>query len=102
MIRRLRAVALVLALLALAASPASPAENFTVRDVDGPTAFAFDGFVTVVVGGTATTAPAASTGRFVADGRGHLNDGVRTLVVGGTVLRQTFRCTYVVNPNGTG
>jgi hypothetical protein len=103
MIRRLHVVVLVLGVLALAAPLAAWGEpSFTVRDVDGATAFAFDGFVTVAVGGTPTTAPAAATGRFVADGRGNLNDGVRTLVVGGTVLHQTFRCTYVVNSNGTG
>ena len=72
--------------------------GFSLRDVDGPTAFAFDGFATV---GT-VVAPAAAVGRFTADGNGHLRDGVRTLVVGGTVFPQTFTCTYTVNPNGTG
>ena len=103
MITRLRAVVLALAVLALASPLAAWGEpSFTVRDVDGPTAFAFDGFVTVVVGGTPTAVPAASTGRFVADGRGMLNDGVRTLVVGGQAVEQTFRCSYVVNADGTG
>jgi hypothetical protein len=76
--------------------------SFSVRDVQGPTAFAFDGFVNV---GTATApvfAPAASIGRFVADGRGRLTDGVRTLSIGGVPSQQTFECTYTVNPNGTG
>jgi hypothetical protein len=72
--------------------------GFSVRDVQGPTAFAFDGFVTV----GAVVAPAASVGRFVADGNGHLRDGVRTLVVAGTTLHQTFTCDYTVNANGTG
>jgi len=89
-----------LTMLAVACLVASVADagDFSVKDVDGPTAFAFDGFVTV--GGV--MAPAAAVGRFVADGRGNLNDGVRTLVVGGTTLHQTFSCTYTVNADGTG
>jgi len=90
-------VALLLALVCLVA-PGAEAGGFTVRDVDGPSAFNFDGFV--FIGGTAV--PAASTGRFTADGRGNLTDGVRTLVVGGTPFEQTFTCTYTVNSNGTG
>ena len=39
-------------------------DRFSLRDVDGPTAFAFDGFATV---GT-VVAPAAAVGRFTADG----------------------------------
>jgi len=76
------------------AAPIAEAQHFSVRDIDGPTAFAFDGFV--------NAAPAAAVGRFTADGDGRLNDGVRTLVVGGTVLHQTFTCDYTVNPDGTG
>ena len=108
MILRLRTAALVLALICLIAPLAradasddqggSSQAEFSVRDVQGATAFAFDGFATV----GAVVAPAAAVGRFVADGRGHLNDGVRTLVVGGTTLHQTFTCTYTVNSNGTG
>jgi len=104
MIRRFRAAVLVLAVTCVLAPVAEANDNddrgggFSVRDVDGPMAFAFDGFATV----GAAMAPAASVGRFVADGRGHLNDGVRTLVVGGTTLHQTFTCTYSVNSNGTG
>ena len=58
-----------LTMLAVACLVASVADagDFSVKDVDGPTAFAFDGFVTV--GGV--MAPAAAVGRFVADGRGN-------------------------------
>jgi hypothetical protein len=73
-------------------------DGFSVRDIAGPMAFAFDGVVTV----DTVAAPAAAVGRFIADGHGQLTDGVRTLVVGGTVLQQTFTCTYTVDPNGTG
>jgi hypothetical protein len=106
MIRTLLAVVFVLAITS-ALAPVVEADQrggadqgggFSVRDVDGPTAFAFDGFATV----GAAMAPAAAVGRFVADGAGRLNDGVRTLVVGGTTFHQTFECTYSVNHNGTG
>src|SRR5687767_7653229 len=78
---RLGTVVLTLAIACLVApnADAGDGKSFSLRDVDGPTAFDFDGFVTV--GGTLV--PAASIGRFVADGRGNLNDGERTLVVGG-------------------
>lgn len=104
MMRRSRAIVLVLALACVLAAVAEAGEGdgrgggFSLRDVDGPTAFAFDGHVFT---GTAM-APAAAVGRFVADGRGHLTDGVRTLVVGGATFHQTFTCTYTVDPNGTG
>lgn len=100
--RTLCSVALLLALACLAARAVEAAPGFSVKDVDGPTAFAFDGFATVVVGGTPTQVPAAAIGRFTADGNGNLTDGVRTLVVGGTTLHQIFTCTYTVNPDGTG
>src|SRR5881628_1516602 len=38
----------------------------------------------------------------VADGDGSITDGVRTLVAGGAAIRQTFTCSYTVNPDGTG
>src|SRR5687768_9569523 len=95
------AVALMLAFACLVA-PAAEAGEFSVRDVDGPTAFAFDGFVGPVGGSVAAMAPAAAVGRFVADGDGRLNDGVRTLVVAGAAVHQTFTCSYTVNPDGTG
>ncbi len=73
---------------------------FSERDVQGPYGFAFDGFVGTT--GTSPGAPVASVGRFTSDGRGNLEDGVRTLVVGGTAVPQTFKCTYSVNGDGTG
>ncbi|TMQ27186.1 MAG: hypothetical protein E6K82_02685 [Candidatus Rokuibacteriota bacterium] len=36
---------------------------------------------------------AAAVGRFIADGRGNLTDGVRTLVVGGAMLEAFFTAT---------
>jgi len=102
MTSRLGTVVLTLALACLVAPAVDAGEReprFSVRDVDGPTAFDFDGFVTF--GGTLV--PAASVGRFVADGHGNLTDGERTLMVGGAaVLSQHFTCTYTVRSNGMG
>ena len=98
---RLATVVLTLAIACLMAPnvDAGDGRSYSLRDVDGPTAFDFDGFVNV--GGTLV--PAASAGRFVADGRGNLNDGERRLVVGGTALPlQHFTCTYNVRSNGLG
>jgi len=78
--------------------PASAARDFSDADVRGSYGTALDGFVATAAG----SAPAAAVGRFVADGAGTIYNGVRTLVVGGTVTRQTFTCTYSVAPNGTG
>ncbi|PYN89574.1 MAG: hypothetical protein DMD87_05225 [Candidatus Rokuibacteriota bacterium] len=102
MYRTLCAVASILAIVCLVAPVVDAAPGFSAKDVDGPTAFDFDGFVTVLLGGTPTTVPAAAMGRFVADGDGSITDGVRTLVAGGAAIRQTFTCSYTVNPDGTG
>lgn len=90
---------LTVACLVAPAVDAGERRSFSERDVDGPTAFDFDGFVTV----GNTLVPAASVGRFVADGHGNLTDGERRLVVGGTALPlQHFTCTYEVRANGMG
>jgi hypothetical protein len=102
---RLATVVLTLAITCLMAPnvDAGDGKSFSNRDVDGPTAFDFDGFVTDPAG-SGTLVPAASVGRFVADGRGNLLEGERTLMVGGTFLfqQQHFTCTYDVRPNGMG
>jgi hypothetical protein len=67
----------MVAFAVLLVAVADAAQEFSNKDVDGPMAFAFDGFVTA---GTATV-PAAATGRFTADGRGNIADGARTLVI---------------------
>jgi hypothetical protein len=99
--RTIWTVASILAIVCLAAAPAEAAPDFSNKDVEGPTTFEFDGFVTVPAPGGTATVPAAAIGRFVADGNGNITDGVRTLVVGGTTLRQTFTCSYNVNADGT-
>src|SRR5688572_1639475 len=100
--RTLSIVTSSLAFIFLLAAAGEAAPGFTLKDVAGATTFDFDGFVTVLVGGTPTTVPAASMGRFDADGNGNITNGVRTLVVGGTALDQTFTCIYTVNADGTG
>ena len=87
---------LVLGLILVAGLPCAGAERaFTNADVRGPYGFFLEGTVN-------TVGPVAAIGFFVADGNGTLADGTRTISVNGAVLRQTFRCTYTVNPNGTG
>jgi len=76
--------------------------EFSDRDIKGPYGFAFDGFVGAPGAPTGGTLPVASVGRFTADGRGNLNDGMRTLVLGGAAVHQTFTCTYSVNGDGRG
>lgn len=96
--KRIACVAvLMFAVACLVAPVAEAGGGFSVRDVDGQFAFAFDGFVTF-----GALVPVAAVGRFIADGRGNITDGVRTLVVGGIAVKQTFTCTYTVNPDGTG
>src|SRR5439155_2690363 len=51
--------------------------QFSERDIKGPYGFAFDGFVGAPGTTTGNSTPVASVGRFTADGRGHLEDGVR-------------------------
>lgn len=70
-------------------------KTFRNADVEGPYAFSFDGTV-IGVG------PIAAAGVVVADGRGHITSGVRTLNFNGFVAQQTFTCKYSVNPDGTG
>ncbi len=91
---------LVLGLILVARLPCAGAEReaeraFTNADVRGPYGFFLEGTIN-------TVGPVAAIGFFVADGNGTLADGTRTISVNGAVLRQTFTCTYTVNPNGTG
>jgi hypothetical protein len=39
---------------------------------------------------------------WVADGKGNITSGVRTININGFVAQQTFTCEYSVNPDGTG
>jgi hypothetical protein len=70
-------------------------KTFRDADVEGAYAFSFDGTV-IGVG------PVAATGVVVADGKGNITSGVRSLNFNGFIAQQTFTCKYTVNPDGTG
>ena len=55
-----------------------------------------------VIGSSAVTAYDAAVGRLTADGAGNIIQGTRSLSANGTIIDETFTCTYNVNPNGTG
>ena len=94
----LRTVALTAALLT---APAWADEGFTSRDFKGDYAFHLDGVLTS--SGTATvTAYDTAVGRLTADGAGNITQGTRSLSANGTIIDETFTCTYNVNPDGTG
>jgi hypothetical protein len=44
----------------------------------------------------------AAVGRLTADGAGNIIQGTRSLSANGTIIDETFTCTYNVNPNGAG
>jgi len=70
-------------------------KSFNVGDVKGRYGFSFQGEVIGV-------AAVAATGMMVADGKGNITNAVRTMTVGGMPVTETFTCTLVVNPDGTG
>ena len=70
-------------------------DKFSVADVKGNYSVSFDGEILGV-------GPVAATGAFYADGKGNIPKAVRTISVGGEPNTETFTCTLIVNPNGTG
>jgi len=48
------------------------------------------------------TAYDAAVGHVTADGAGNITQGTRSLSANGTIIDETFTCTYNVNPDGTG
>jgi len=94
----LQAVALMTALFT---APAWADEGFTNRDFKGDYAFHLDGVLTSS-GSSAVTAYDAAVGHLTADGAGNIIQGTRSLSANGTIIDETFTCTYNVNPNGTG
>jgi hypothetical protein len=93
----LRAFALTSAPLTV---PAWADEGFTNRDFKGDYAFHLDGVLTSP--GPVVTAYDAAVGRFTADGEGNITQGTRSVSANGTIVEETFTCTYNVNPDGTG
>jgi hypothetical protein len=94
----LRTLALATAILT---APAWADEGFTNRDFKGNYAFHLDGVLTSL-GTPVAAAYDAAVGRFTADGAGNITHGTRTLSANGTIIDETFTCTYNVNLDGTG
>jgi hypothetical protein len=94
----LRTFALTATLLT---APAWGNEGFTNRDFRGDYAIHLDGVLTSP-GTSAVAAYDAAVGRFTADGAGNITQGTRTLSANGTIIDETFNCTYNVNRDGTG
>ncbi len=83
--------------------PIERGRPFSERDIRGPHGFFFQGFVTVTLpDGSALPVPVSAVGNLVADGRGGLPEGSRTLNFGGVVLEQDSEGSYEVRPDGTG
>ena len=76
--------------------PRREGKIFSARDVKGRYVFSFQG---EVVGAAIIM---AATGVLIADGEGNVTDGVRMISVNGVPSTQTFTCSIVVHPNGTG
>ena len=94
----LRTLALATTILT---APAWADEGFTNRDFKGNYAFHLDGVLTSL-GTPVVAAYDAAVGRFTADGAGNITHGTRTLSANGTIIDETFTCTYNVNPDGRG
>ena len=90
-------LALTLPLSALPEQTSSSRHDkiFSVADLRGGYGFSFAGEI-VGIG------PVAASGVVISDGRGNVNEAVRTISVGGVIRRETFTCTLTVNPDGTG
>jgi hypothetical protein len=85
----------------LLTAPAWADEGFTDRDFKGDYAFHLDGVLTSL-GSPVVAAYDASVGRFTADGKGNITQGTRSVSANGTIVEETFTCSYNVNPDGTG
>jgi hypothetical protein len=93
----LRALASIAALLA---APAWADQGFTNRDFRGDYVFHLTGVLTSP--GPVVTAYNAAVGRFTADGAGSITQGRRSVSANGTIVEETFTCSYNVNADGTG
>jgi hypothetical protein len=77
--------------------------QFSDKDLNGPTAFSFDGTVTLPVNGSNVAVPVSAVGQCNWDGKGSAPSATRTFNFGGAViLQQVAHGEYHVNPDGTG
>lgn len=78
-------------------------KQYTEKDLDGQTAFSFDGTVTLSINGTNVAIPISAIGQINFDGKGKATSATRIFNFGGAViLKQVAHGEYQVNPDGTG
>jgi len=81
----------------------SQSRQYMEKDLNGPTAFSFDGTVTLSINGTSMAVPVSAIGQVNWDGKGKAPNATRTFNFGGAViLKQVAEGEYQVNPDGTG
>jgi len=77
--------------------------QYSAKDLHGPTAFSFDGTVTLMINGTSVAVPVSAVGQVNWDGAGEATSATRIFNFGGAViLKQSAVGEYQVNPDGTG
>lgn len=78
--------------------------QFNNASIRGNYGFALSGRAYVPVSATPPFAlfDVVAVGQFRADGSGNITNASRTLNINGQISPQTFTCTYLVQPNGTG
>jgi hypothetical protein len=78
-------------------------KQYTEKDLNGPTAFSFDGTVTLSINGTNIAIPISAIGQINFDGKGKATSATRIFNFGGAViLKQVAHGEYQVNPDGIG
>jgi hypothetical protein len=92
---RILFVVVSVVLTAFSANGVFAEKIYTIRDIRGRYVFSYQGEVS-------GSAAIAATGVLNADGKGNITDGVRMINVNGAPSTNTFSCTIVVEPNGTG
>lgn len=93
----MKALLLSLCFVLMSTGAFAGSKNFSNSSVKGCYGFEFHGVVVHGVVG----APIAATGRFCADGNGHMTELTRVLRIPGAVLHQNATGTYTVNRDGT-
>ena len=78
-------------------------KKYSKKDLRGPTAFSFDGSVTLSINGANMAVPVSAIGQVNWDGNGNAPTATRIFNFGGAViLTQSAVGEYQVNPDGTG
>jgi hypothetical protein len=78
-------------------------KQYTEKDLNGPTAFSFDGTVNLSINEASVAVPVSAIGQVNWDGKGKAPSAVRIFNFGGAViLKQAAVGEYQVNTDGTG